>query len=290
MADFPTGVYTPREKLNKTGIVYDPAQKTVGYAEDVVNLDDEVVAIETELGANPKGVYETVAAYLAALAGAISNLVSALGDKVDKIAGKGLSTNDYDDTAESKLAGIESGANVTDIGNIAAAITGAAAKTTMTAADLIPIIDSEASNVGKTLTWAYVKSILKIYFDSLYATAPIFKNGSTTRALNGANGAQNIAHGLGKVPKNVKISAMFSYSENISIANTSYNGTAQSSNSMYFKVFSGEGSADTFNITFVAAGEQVGVVTFDETNIIITWTKNGAPPAGTIRLLWEATA
>ena len=49
MADFPTGVYSPRTKENKSGVVYTPAKTTIGYAEDTTKLDDEVVAIETEL-------------------------------------------------------------------------------------------------------------------------------------------------------------------------------------------------------------------------------------------------
>lgn len=46
MADFPEAVYSPREKENKAGIEYDAAKKTIGYAEDVTKLDEEVVAIE----------------------------------------------------------------------------------------------------------------------------------------------------------------------------------------------------------------------------------------------------
>ena len=49
MADFPGGVYSPRTKENKPGIVYTPAKKTIGYAEDVTKLDAEVVALETFL-------------------------------------------------------------------------------------------------------------------------------------------------------------------------------------------------------------------------------------------------
>lgn len=54
-ASYPSSVYSPRTKANKTGVVYTAAKSTVGYAEDVINLDLEVVAIETELGASPKG-------------------------------------------------------------------------------------------------------------------------------------------------------------------------------------------------------------------------------------------
>ncbi len=55
MADYPSGVYSPRTKANKSGVVYDPLKTTVGYAEDITKLDAEAVAIETELGTNPKG-------------------------------------------------------------------------------------------------------------------------------------------------------------------------------------------------------------------------------------------
>ena len=49
MADFPDGVYSPRTKENKTGVVYDAAKTKIGYVEDITKLDDEVVAIENFL-------------------------------------------------------------------------------------------------------------------------------------------------------------------------------------------------------------------------------------------------
>jgi len=52
MADYPGSIYDPREKENPSGVSYDPAKKTVGYAEDITKLDDEVVAIQTLLGVN----------------------------------------------------------------------------------------------------------------------------------------------------------------------------------------------------------------------------------------------
>ena len=48
-AQYPSGVYSPRTKANRPGVVYTPSKTTVGYAEDVVKLDEEVVAIETDL-------------------------------------------------------------------------------------------------------------------------------------------------------------------------------------------------------------------------------------------------
>lgn len=67
MATYPGGVYSPRTKENKAGVVYDAAKKTIGYVEDVTKLDDEVVAVETELGTDPKGVFADVKTQLAEL-------------------------------------------------------------------------------------------------------------------------------------------------------------------------------------------------------------------------------
>ena len=72
MTDYPSGVYSPRIKNNKDGIVYDPLEDTTFFAEDVVNDDNEIVAIETELGTTPSGTYATVKAWLTALTNAVA--------------------------------------------------------------------------------------------------------------------------------------------------------------------------------------------------------------------------
>lgn len=64
MSDFPTGVYDPRTKENDPSVEYDAEQSTVIFVEDVNLLDDEVVAIETELGVSPKGDYDDVVSRL----------------------------------------------------------------------------------------------------------------------------------------------------------------------------------------------------------------------------------
>jgi len=48
-AAYPGGIYSPRTKENKTGVVYKPAKTKILFAEDVSNLDLEVVALETFL-------------------------------------------------------------------------------------------------------------------------------------------------------------------------------------------------------------------------------------------------
>ena len=59
-AKYPTDVYSPRTKENKPGEIYDEANKFVIFAEDIQGLDDEIVAIEEELGSEPKGVFSNV--------------------------------------------------------------------------------------------------------------------------------------------------------------------------------------------------------------------------------------
>jgi len=67
MSQYPDEIYTPRVKENRSGITYDPEKKTVIFAEDLINLDEEVVAIENELGLNPKGSWGSVKERLEAL-------------------------------------------------------------------------------------------------------------------------------------------------------------------------------------------------------------------------------
>lgn len=124
-------------------------------------------------------------------------------------------------------------------------------------------------------------------------SALTFKNGTTTKnaADNDSGTAQNIAHGLGVTPKYVRITAIedtVDVTRN-NIATTVYNGTTQSSVSR-----KGNGTVsltvttfDLDNAGIPASNYNRGVVTFDSTNIIITWTETGNA-AGVYTLLWEA--
>jgi len=60
MADYPNTITDPRVVANKPGTEYDAAKTTRLFAEDHNGLADEIVAIETELGTNPKGTATTV--------------------------------------------------------------------------------------------------------------------------------------------------------------------------------------------------------------------------------------
>jgi hypothetical protein len=67
-----------------------------------------------------------------------------------------------------KLDAIEAQADVTDAGNVGAAIHGAAEKSALVNADKVGLIDTEASNVLKWTSWTSIKAFLKTYFDTLY--------------------------------------------------------------------------------------------------------------------------
>jgi hypothetical protein len=126
-----------------------------------------------------------------------------------------------------------------------------------------------------------------------------YTNGTTTKDASDASTTQNIAHGLSTIPKKVKITAI-SLSDGSADTDaflrqsiTVYNGTTQSSISAYNQGSGGAGVATidtTFTLNLTNSGSvdtQTGVVTFDDTDIIITWTKTGSP-TGTYTLLWEA--
>lgn len=133
----------------------------------------------------------------------------------------------------------------------------------------------------------------KAYVDA--GTYRIFTNGDTTKNAADASVTQNIAHGLGRVPKKVSIRAMSDAATGglgqgaVALANTVYNGTTQASVSYYPN--SATPTYATANAFTLNAGgnngTQTGVITFDTTNIIITWTKTNSP-TGTFLLLWEA--
>lgn len=80
---------------------------------------------------------------------------TALDGKVNTESGKGLSTNDYDDTEKAKVG--------------KAYLTDDTAFTAIADADYIPVYDTSDTAKKKSL-WSNIKSVLKTYFDTLYST------------------------------------------------------------------------------------------------------------------------
>lgn len=147
------------------------------------------------------------------------------------------------------------------------------------------------------LTKEYIDNVVDIGDDAILALVPtVFKVVVATRDLTTASGVQNIAHGLGVIPKYVRITAV-SIGRNASRQIHSYGFYNGITNSC---IFAGEtGSSDTVSgssatqaiylqpNTGGVGDKQTGIVTFDATNVIITWTKTDSP-VGTAYILVEA--
>jgi len=85
---------------------------------------------------------------------------------------------------DTKLSGIETGADVTDADNVGSVLNAATSKTTPVDADTIPLSDSAAAGGLKKLSWANLKATAKTYFDTIYQAAlgftPVNKAGDTS--------------------------------------------------------------------------------------------------------------
>jgi len=105
-------------------------------------------------------------------------------------------TNAFTNALLAKLNAIEALADVTDAGNVGAAINGVADKATPVNADKITIWDTVA-NALKTVTFTNLKAFLKSYFDGIYQA--ILVSGTNIKTIDGVSilGAGNITTGGG---------------------------------------------------------------------------------------------
>lgn len=97
----------------------------------------------------------------------------------------GTTNKVFTGTEQTKLAGIETGADVTDAANVASTIHGVSSKGTPVDNDEVGLIDSEASNVLKRTLWSAIKSTLKTYFDTIYGTINAFVGDSGAGGTKG---------------------------------------------------------------------------------------------------------
>lgn len=126
----------------------------------------------------------------------------------------------------------------------------------------------------------------------------VLTSGSVTYDTSTASGTQTIAHGLGKIPKYIKMSALRSRgsSNDSSSSFGSYNGTNQYcvwsvGQGASLATASGKSATQILSVRdqSISANYTEAVASFDATNITLTWTKNGSI-TGNAEILWEAFA
>lgn len=133
----------------------------------------------------------------------------------------------------------------------------------------------------------------------------IVKCGSSTHDIS-TTGAQTIAHGLGVVPKLVRISGVISTNESnytgVSSSNGTYNGTTTkcagtaietgtvgTTNIGRATTYSTDEVIRLYPFTNGASDSGYATIAVDATNITLTWAKDNSP-TGTASFFWEATA
>lgn len=133
---------------------------------------------------------------------------------------------------------------------------------------------------------------------------PTWASGITTKNITDISTVQNIAHGLGRVPKYVRIDGCVIITAAITQMCTAiFDGT--NNRGMTIAIGEGTSTAATDAVytstsialgfsplvatnVFTGANRQTGIISVDATNIIITWTKTGTI-AGTASLIWQCT-
>lgn len=126
----------------------------------------------------------TVVSSVAGKTGAVTLTTADVTDSSDKR---------YCSDAQKTVIGNTSGTNsgnetTTTLGTL---VSGATAKDTPVDADMLPLMDSAASNVIKKLSWSYIKSVLKTYFDGLYTLSNLGGVATTDSRLSDARTPTN---------------------------------------------------------------------------------------------------
>lgn len=137
--------------------------------------------------------------------------------------------------------------------------------------------------------------ILQNPIATLPQATTVFTNGVITRAFNGGAGAVTTAHGLGKAPKKIRITAEHGNGAVQSRSVGTYNGTTNSnvyrgenSNGQYYFLADSTNVITMYNTSFTSTTPVAAAATFDATNITLTWGADQG--TGVFNIMWEAEA
>lgn len=144
--------------------------------------------------------------------------------------------------------------------------------------------------VGDTPLEAY-DLVNKRYVDnSVAGVSAKVTTGVASRSLSASSGSQTIAHGLGKIPKFVRITGSYAGTTLVGFCSGTYDGTTM--NYEYMGINSGapstaNGGGNGNILVFTEAGGQAATITVDATNINLTWTKVIGGMSATAYFIWE---
>lgn len=221
--------------------------------------------------------------------------------------GDGTTYKQYSATEKTKLAGIETGADVTDAGNVEDAISGSGETTTPADANLFSLI---VGGVLTKLSWANLKATLKTYFDTLYTAITTKCTGAEittgtddakfatpkaladagvntrlksisktlTRDMSTASGS--VAYtGVGFQPSAVEFKAVKNASVNFFWGSA---GSDRVISGIVYDAGAYYGNQSSFKIVDSGANNQTcAIASYDSDGITLSWSKNGTP-TGTI--------
>jgi len=160
------------------------------------------------------------------------------------------------------------------------------ATTTMATSTITELIATNATIASGTISqWATASSsiVSKGYADTF---TKVFTNGLTTKADSDATGDQVIAHGLGKIPNKIRVTAIFILGTVLHYSIGTYDAGGQNFVVVAAINQTGTGVAQLLK---ESGNYNTGVITaIDATNFTITWTKTGSPNSGTYNIFWEA--
>lgn len=189
-------------------------------------------------------------------------------------------------------------------------------KTTPIDADVVILGDSADSGRAKGLTWANVKATLKTYFDTLYMAIVtpgtsgnvLTSNGSswvsqsvsissTSGISNGpsSSSTQTITHGLGRIPKTIRLHGISKTGTGLSFPSNSIGYYTMSGNTCLYNTSAG--TTVTYDNTFAVyfqkyvSGAKIctGVVqNVTATTFDIVWTNQDATDFSDLAFIWEA--
>lgn len=212
----------------------------------------------------------------------------AVGDNDNRVSPVSLASVTADRVAAMEGTGTPNGTTGKFVTNDDTATAATADKVArrLAGGNITVITESQGNNSTNAASTAYV--------DAGLATMVVSQtNWTTTKDLSDASTTQNIAHGLGEIPKFVRLTVVFWPSNALptTIAAATYNGTTSSvvGSTGTSTTRTDANSSGNLKITSTSSSTdyQTWVITFDATNIIITWTKQNSP-TGTVPILWEA--